>query len=143
MPFHNQILKKQQEVQNRISEINQQISLANADDTKIKAKKNEYTTMIQNLENINDKINDRLKARNAIPILLNQIMSIIPENVQITSIQNTSEKHIEIIAQSDMYDQLGYFIGEIKSGDILKNVIPSSGQKENNIVTVKIEGDLP
>lgn len=143
MLLNNQILKKQQEVQNRISEINQQISLANADDTKIKAKKNEYTTMIQNLENINDKINDRLKARNAIPILLNQIMSIIPENVQITSIQNTSEKHIEIIAQSDMYDQLGYFIGEIKSGDILKNVIPSSGQKENNIVTVKIEGDLP
>ena len=143
MLLNNQIVKKQQEVQNRISEINQQISLANADDTKIKAKKNEYTTMIQNLENINDKINDRLKARNAIPILLNQIMSIIPENVQITSIQNTSDKHIEIIAQSDMYDQLGYFIGEIKSGDILKNVIPSSGQKENNIVTVKIEGDLP
>lgn len=143
MLLNNQIMKKEQEVQNRISEINQQISLANADDTKIKAKKNEYTTMIQNLENINDKINDRLKARNAIPILLNQIMSIIPENVQITSIQNTSDKHIEIIAQSDMYDQLGYFIGEIKSGVILTNVIPSSGQKENNIVTVKIEGDLP
>lgn len=70
-------------------------------------------------------------------------MFIIPENVQITSIQNTTDKHIEINAQSNKYEQLGYLKAKIKADNILTNVISTAGQKENNVVTVKIEGDLP
>lgn len=99
--------------------------------------------MIKNLQDINDKINNALKTKNAIPNLLNQIMFIIPENVQITSIQNTTDKHIEINAQSNKYEQLGYLKAKIKADNILTNVISTAGQKENNVVTVKIEGDLP
>ena len=70
-------------------------------------------------------------------------MYIIPETVQLTSIENTADKKIVIVAQADDYDQLGYFIAKIKVEEILKNTISSSGQKSGNIVTVKIEGELP
>ena len=141
--LNNQLNSKQEEAAARTSQINSQIALAKADDSKIKNKTSEYTTMIKNLQYINDRINNALKTKNAIPNLLNQIMFIIPENVQITSIQNTTDKHIEINAQSNKYEQLGYLKAKIKADNILTNVISTAGQKENNVVTVKIEGDLP
>ena len=75
------------------------------------------------------KIADRNKTRNAIPNLLNQIMSIIPENVQLTSIENTSGTHVVINAQSNKYEQLGYLKAKIKADVILTNVISTAGQK--------------
>lgn len=143
MLLNNQISKKQEESQQRINEISSQITLATTDANKIKSKTNEYTTMIKNLQDINDKLSDRLKTRNMIPNLLNQIMFIVPENVQITSIENTTDRHIVINAQSNKYEQLGYLKAKIKSDNILANVISTAGQKENSAVTVKIEGDLP
>lgn len=141
--LNSQIGKKQQEAESYIENTNKQIQLANADNEKIKTETNEYTTMINELEQANEKIADRNKTRNAIPNLLNQIMSIIPENVQLTSIENTSGTHVVINAQSNKYEQLGYLKAKIKADVILTNVISTAGQKDNNIVTVKIEGDLP
>ena len=139
----SQMTKKEQEADEAIKQINGQISLANSDNEKIKNKTNEYTNMIKNLEDANNRITDRNRTRNAIPNLLNQIMSIIPESVQLTSIENTSDTHIVINAQSNKYEQLGYLKAKIKADVILTNVISTAGQKDNNVVTVKIEGDLP
>lgn len=139
----NQMNKKEAEADSSIASTNQQITLANNDSGKIKTKTNEYTTMIKNLEDMNNKLTDRTRTKNAIPNLLNQIMFIIPENVQITSIENTTDTHIVIDAQSNKYEQLGYLKAKIKSDVILTNVISTAGQKDNNVVTVRIEGDLP
>ena len=141
--LNKQIIKKGQEADESISQTQSQITLAKNDTEKIKSKTNEYTTMIKNLEEANDKITDRNKTRNSIPNLLNQIMSIVPESVQITSIENSTGTHIVINAQSNKYEQLGYLKAKIKSDVILTNVISTAGQKDNNVVTVKIEGDLP
>ena len=141
--LNSQISKKEEVAQASITETKNQISLANQDNQKIQSKTNEYTTLIRNLEEANNKIADRNKTRNAIPNLLNQIMSVIPENVQLTSIENTSNTHIVINAQSNKYEQLGYLKAKIKTDVILTNVISTAGQKDNNVVTVKIEGDLP
>lgn len=141
--LNKQIIKKDQEADESIAQTQSQIALANNDTEKIKSKTNEYTTMIKNLEEANDKITDRNKTKNSIPNLLNQIMSIVPESVQITSIENTTGTHIVINAQSNKYEQLGYLKAKIKSDVILTNVISTAGQKDNNVVTVKIEGDLP
>lgn len=141
--LNSKIKEKQQEVQQSIANTNRQISLANQDSEKIKSKTNEYSTLIKSLEEANDKLSERNRTRNAIPNLLNQIMTIIPENVQLTSIENTTGTHIVIDAQSDKYEQLGYLKAKIKADVILTNVISTAGQKDNNVVTVKIEGDLP
>ena len=141
--LNNQITKKQQEAENSINDTKAQISLANQDNEKIKTKINEYTTLIKNIEEENNKQSERNKVRNAIPNLLNQIMSIVPENVQLTSIDNTTGTHIIIDAQSNKYEQLGYLKAKIKTDVILTNVVSTAGQKDNNTVTVRIEGDLP
>ena len=138
-----QIENKKDEALESIASTNKQIALANSDNEKIKAKTNEYTNMIKNLEEANEKLAERNRRKNAIPNLLNQIMSIVPESVQLTSIENISDSHIVINAQSDKYEQLGYLKAKIKSDVILTNVISTAGQKDNNVVTVKIEGDLP
>lgn len=88
-------------------------------------------------------MSEKSKSRNQIPNLLNQIMYRIPEEVQLTSIENTTDKHIVIQAKCKEYTQLGYFIAKIKTSEILTNVISSSGVKNNNEVSVTIEGDLP
>lgn len=139
----NQIAKKQNEAQKSIDSTNGQISLANQDNEKIKSKTNTYTTLIKNIEEENNKLSERNRTRNSIPNLLNQIMTVIPENVQLTSIENTSGTHIVINAQSDKYEQLGYLKAKIKTDVILTNVISTAGQKDSSAVTVKIEGDLP
>ena len=72
--------------------------------------------------------------------LLNQIMTVIPVDVQLTSIENTTDTHIVINAQSDKYEQLGYFTARLKVESILTNVISTAGQKDGSVVTVKIEG---
>ena len=143
MLLSNQMDKKQKEIQESIKNTNQQISLVNDDNEKIKTKTNEYASLIKSIEDANSKLAERNKSRNAIPNLLNQIMTIIPETVQLTSIENTSDTHIIINAQSNKYEQLGYLKAKIKTDVILTNVISTAGQKENDVVTVKIEGDLP
>lgn len=141
--INNQIAKKDAQAEESIKNTREQINLVSKDNSKIKSKTNEYTTLIKNLEEINNKISETTKTRNAIPNLLNQIMYLIPQGVQITSIENTSDKHITIIAKSEQYEQLGYFRAILKTENVLTNVISSAGEKESNIVTVKIEGDLP
>ena len=70
-------------------------------------------------------------------------MSVIPVNVQLTSIEDTGDGHIVINAQSDKYEQLGYLVAKLKTDVILRDVESTAGQKDNNIVTIRIEGDLP
>lgn len=138
-----QMNEKEKEANDSITQTNSQIQLANSDNEKIKSKTNEYTTMIKNLQDANDRITDRNKTRNAIPNLLNQIMSVIPESVQLTSIENDTGTHIVINAQSNKYEQLGFFVAKLKNDVILNNVISTAGQKDGGVVTIKIEGDLP
>lgn len=140
----NQINKKEEEANNSISNTNNQISLANRDNEKIKTKTNEYTSLIKSIQDANEKLALRNKTKNAIPNLLNQIMSIIPENVQLISIENTNNTHIAINAKSNKYEQLGYLKAKLKTDVILTNVTSTAGQQEqDNVIIVKIEGDLP
>ena len=86
---------------------------------------------------------EKYSLKDAVPNLLNEIMYATPKDVQITSIQNTTSKHIKIEAQSEKYEQLGYFKGKIKNEGLLLNVISDQGVKNGDIVKTTIEGDLP
>ena len=83
--------------------------------------------------------------RNNIPNLLTQLRHSMPQGVQITSIENTNTKHIIIQAQSQKYEQLGYFKAILKTQGILSpdTVVSTTGEKSGDIVKVRIEGDLP
>lgn len=143
MLLNNQMDSKEAQAQESISSTTAQIQRVENDKTKIESRTNDYTEMIQNLQDLNDRITDASKTRDAIPNLLDRIMFIIPENVQLTSIKNTTGTHIVIQAQSNKYEQLGMFKAKLDTEMYLTNVISTSGQQENNVIKVTIEGDLP
>lgn len=138
-----QIEKKKEEVDSITTKINAQISRVKNDTTTLNSKTTQYTTLISDLQEVNEKISDMNASKNLIPNLLNQIMNVIDETVQITSIENTTGKHIVIVAQSPRYPGLGYFKTKLKTKNILQNVVSGSSMKQNGVISVTIEGDLP
>lgn len=142
----NQMNSKKEEIQAVISDTNIQLSAISADIERVKTKNSKYSKLIENLRVQDERITEKLQTKNAIPTLLHELMSIVPINnndVQITSIKNTTEKHIVITVQSEKYESLGIFIGKIKTDAILTNVTSNSSIKQENMVKVTIEGDLP
>lgn len=142
--IYGRINNKLQEAQDSIDYSDSQIAMASSDINEINAKATEYNQMIDDLNNVNKKIETNLDSKGQIPNLLTNIMSIIPENVQITAIENTEDnngKHIIIKAQSEYYDELGYFKVKLKEEDILTNVV-SSQDTTDSFVEMVIEGDL-
>lgn len=138
-----QIDKKLVQVDESISNTRAQIKLIQNDKQKINSKISNYETILQNLEDLKKENQEKISAKKIIPNLLNQLMYSIPQGVQITSIQNTNNRHIVIQAQANDYDQLGFFKSVIQNDVLLTNVISSTGEKENNIVVIRIEGDMP
>ena len=132
---------KENEAEDSMSKIQTQLVAINNDKTALDQKAGEYEELIRALEEKSATQGENKKLKNAIPTLLNQIMYVIPVNVQLTSITNTGTK-ITIVAQSEKYEQLGIFIAKLNNDNILYNVVSDTSQKQNNIVTVTIEGDL-
>ncbi len=120
-----------------------QISAVESDITKTKNKTSEYEGLTENLKNIRAQVQDNAKNRKIIPNLLTKIMFSIPQGVQLTSIENTSENRIVINAQSQKYEQLGYFKAILKTQGILTDVVSTPGTKDGNLVKITIEGVLP
>ena len=141
--LEKQMTEKEKEISSATTKQNTQISLAASDESSINAKTEKYESLIVDLTRTNQKISDIAARRNSIPNLLNQIMYNIPDKVQLASIENTKDRSISIAAQSTDYDQLGIFIGVIRTKKILKNVTSTSGVKTGEIVSVTIEGELP
>lgn len=137
------INNKMQEVDQVIGDTETIIAQIEEDTTKTQAKINEYSSRIQKLEDLNNQIKTEYKFRRAIPNLLNQIMAVIPKEVQLTSIENASDSKVIIKAQAEKYEELGYFGAVLKNQGILLDVTTTPGSREDNVVKIDIEGNLP
>lgn len=120
---------------------NQKMAM-NTDKSKVDQKTSEYTELLQNLQDKASADSESRRLKYSIPTLLNKIMNSIPSKVQLTNITNTGTK-ITITAQSNRYEQLGMFIAKLKQDGILSNVVSDTSSKQNEVVTVTIEGELP
>ena len=134
--------KKIDEVNSVTAEQQREVDNIQKDKNKVDARTNEYAKLISNLQTLSETVAANSKTKNAIPTLLNQIMYVIPKNVQLTSIENTEGTHIVINAEAKQYEQLGYFKAILKTENILSNVVSDSAVKENGVVKVTIEGDI-
>ena len=142
----NKISEKIEETESVSKYTDTQIAMAESDINRVKQKASEYKEMENNLRNINTKIEDDLSLKGTIPTLLMQIASSIPQAVQVTEIENDSSndsRHIIIYAQSQYYDELGYFKARLSEDGILENVVSTQGEKQGDFVKIVIEGDLP
>ena len=122
-----------------------QINLVSADIKALNNKTSDYEQVTKNLKSYSEKSESDLKAKNAIPLLLASIQKYIPKGVTVTSIENTTGSHVVINVQSEDYDLLGFFKGTLGANEVLRpsSIISTNGVKQNGVVKVVIEGDLP
>jgi len=143
----NKLNKDYEEAFSAELNVKEQITLVENDTEKVNKKTDEYEKMIQNFETQTQRAKDKSLAKYAIPNLLVRLSKTIPQDVQIMSIENTENKHIKIIAKSEVYDQLGIFLAKLKltkgKDTILENVISDSAIREDKKIIITIEGDLP
>lgn len=143
----SQIDSQTEEIQEKYAQTEADLNNMREELKQIETQTNAYTTLIENADSLNkatnNTANSRVIPKDAIPNLLGQIMFIIPQQVQIISIENTENKHIVIKAQSEKYEQLGFFSGALKNDGVLKDVQSTTGTKTDSYVQVTIEGDLP
>ena len=69
----------------------------------IETRTKNYKSVLEQLQEANDRASEAYRSKNAIPNLLSEIMFAIPKEAQILSIDNTEEKHITINAQAAEY----------------------------------------
>lgn len=110
---------------------------------KFKSLQSTYETLISNIEDINAGNSEDKRFKNSIPNLLNSIMTIIPTNVQLISIENTTDTHIVIKAKTNNYEEISFFKTKLKTDGILENVVSDTGTTASSYLTVTIEGELP
>lgn len=139
----NQINKKDKEIENYIKNGEEKISTITNNTMLINQREEQYVSLVNKINEENNKITQSYARKNALPNFLTEIMFNIPKEVQLISIKNPTEKSIRIEAQSKEYEQLGYFIAKIKNEGILNGVTATSGEKQNEFVVITIEGNLP
>ena len=136
-------LNKINQAETSIDNTNDKISKVQEYNDKFNSLISKYEGLIKNIEDSNDANSENKRFRNAIPNLLNNIMVVIPKEVQLTSIENTSDTHIVIKAKSARYEQIAYFKTKLKTEGILKNVVSDTGTAQGGYLSVTIEGELP
>lgn len=151
----SQTLKKisvyEENVYGKLKNATSQVEEIENDISKIIGRTNTYRSIIKRLNNDEEDENEKnmIKStteieKDAIFNLLNRIMVVIPQEIKIVYIENTSSEHIKMKIESEKYEQLGYFKAVLSTNGILTNVKSTSGEKsEGNTIEVIIEGDLP
>lgn len=117
----------------------------------------EYQTVISKLNNQSISDGELIFGQVEISNFLTKIASIMPQEVKLISIENTTGRHFVIQARSIKYQQLGYFKAILETKGGLENVTASTGIRssstidsslspkagiEEEYIIVTIEGDL-
>lgn len=141
--INNQYEQKTLEVNEVRQDTMIKLAAINSDISAVKTKTNKYLQLVDNLRTTSEKIQDDQRNKNAITNMLIEIMAIIPKEVQLTSVENTTGNHIVINAQAKQYEKLGYFKVKLANENILNKVVSTMGTKDGDMVKIVIEGDLP
>ena len=140
---NTQILNKTAEVKTIGSQIKKEESKVTEDIEKFREKADSYSETIEKYNDFSNTSEEGIIETEAIPDMLEQIRQSIPEKVILKSIENNEDRKIIIEAEASEYEQLGYFKAVLTNDNILENVKSTNGVKEEDIIKVTIEGDLP
>ena len=111
---------KKKEAEEAVQDTNTKISTVNGYNTKLNSRITEYKNMVTAIEEKNNKLAENKRYKNLIPNFMNNIMAVIPKEVQLTSMSNTNATHIVLEAKSEKYEQLAYFKTKIKNEGIYR-----------------------
>lgn len=132
------IEKSKKDITNATSEVRNDINYINLNMT-------EYKEINDEVEEVKNKIENnqigKFTTYNVASFLQN-IIKVIPRNVQLKTISSDDNKNVKITAVSNSYADLGYFVAELKLKSTLNNVKINS-IKNGETTTIEIGGELP
>ena len=113
------IEKKQSEVADAHTDVMIELQKIQNDIDKVNTEAEAYEMSLETLKKLADEMNgteeNRVIEQLAIPKFLNRTMSIIPKDVRLTSIRNSANITMQIVAEAEEYEQLGYFMSALRT----------------------------
>lgn len=125
--------------------ITSETSKVNADIAYINSNMKQYKDVNDEVEKLKNQIESNQLGKFStynVASLLQNIIKILPKNVQLVNISSDDNKYVKIIASSSNYADLGYFFAQIKLQKVLNNakiLTVTNGETTK----VEIGGDLP
>lgn len=140
-----QVKNNQTAITKVVNEVNGTTKNVESDISYVNTSINQYKTITDYVSTTLDKIEKNEISKFTtynVAKFLQEVMNIIPKNIELVSIASNDNKHVTVTAKSPTYSELGYFISKMKLDGILTNI---KVQKIENSDMVKIEigGDLP
>jgi len=144
--YMNQVEKMKSDLNAKINKYKEVTELASADRNTIDNATGEYKKINDEIDQIKEQIEKDLIGNFTtynVAAFTQKLIKVIPKNVQIKSISSDDNKKIKIVAQSNQYQNLGYFVANLRlQPDILGNIVINN-INNSSIITIEIGGDLP
>lgn len=139
-------------INKNISDMNSKIEKLKSQEKEVESDINYTNTNTKKYKEINDQVSmvvNKIESNEIgkfstynVAAFLQQIIKIIPKEVQLITISSDDNKNVTIVAESDNYSDLGYFVAELKLQGIL-NSTKITDIKNGDRIKVTIGGELP
>lgn len=143
--YVSRVEKIKKNVEQEVTNLDKKIADINSDDEYITSNTKKYIDINDYVQNIADQIESNKIGKFTtynVATFLNNIIKIIPQNVQLVNIKSDDNKNVVITAKSNSYADLGYFVAELKINGTLNN-IKINNIKNSETTVVEIGGELP
>ncbi len=143
--YTKKVEQMKKEIKNSVSKIDTSISAVNSDTSYINSNTQKYKTINDDVQNIVEQIESNKIGKFTtynVATFLQNIIKIIPKNVQLVNISSDDNKNVKITAKSSSYADLGYFVAELKINNTL-NSLKINNIQNGETTTIEIGGELP
>ena len=143
--YVSRVEKMKNDVNKTIAEINGDITEINSDYNYINTNMAKYKEINDDVQEIVEQIESNKIGKFTtynVATFLQNIIKIIPKNVQLVNISSDDNKNVKITAKSDSYADLGYFVAELKLNNTF-NDLKVNSVKNGTTTVVEIRGELP
>ena len=139
-------------INKNISDMNAKIDRLKSQEKEIESDINYTNTNMKKYKDINDQVSmvvSKIESNEIgkfstynVASFLQQIIKVIPKEVQLITISSDDNKNVTIVAESDNYSDLGYFVAQLKLQGIL-NSTKITNIENGERIKVTIGGELP
>ena len=144
--YMKQVTKIKNDLNNKVGKYESIIASAKTDKTTIDTATNQYKTINDQVDDLKKQIENSQIGKFTtynVASFMQKLIKVIPKNVQLKTISSDDNKKVKIVAQSDQYQNLGYFVANLRlQPDILKNIVINN-INNGSILSIEIGGDLP
>lgn len=145
MIYTSKVEKIKKNVEEEIASMDKKIAEISQDNTYITSNTKKYNEINEYVQKVSEEIESNKIGKFTtynVATFLNNVIKIIPKNVQLVNIKSDDNKNVVITAKSDSYADLGYFVAELKINSTLNNIKINNVQNSETTV-VEIGGELP